>query len=134
MSKLQELLDERWPLDTTMSECDQDHMIYARKLFEAGYNAAMEEMCGPKEPEAIECPSCYGTGEWEAECCNGSGGCSCGGQPVNMGRCNVCGGSGRVEKGAFNSMANVDFIERGNYGYLGSGPKWNTNIRALGRK
>jgi hypothetical protein len=43
MSQLQKLLDERWPLNTAMSDADQDHIIYARKLFEAGYNAAKEE-------------------------------------------------------------------------------------------
>lgn len=46
--------------------------------------------------DEINCPSCYGTGEWETECCNGAGGCSCRGQVVPMGRCNVCNGSGKV--------------------------------------
>lgn len=42
------------------------------------------------------CPSCCGTGSWETECCNGSGGCSCRGEVLDMGRCNVCGGTGSV--------------------------------------
>ncbi len=43
--------------------------------------------------ELIRCEYCY-NGQWETECCNGAYGCSCGGMPVDMGRCNVCGGSG----------------------------------------
>ena len=76
-----------------------------------------------------ECPSCYGSGEWEAECCNGSGGCSCRGQAVNMGRCNVCNGTGRVTQGKYNARANSDFILRSGCCFLGTGPStgyWST--------
>lgn len=122
-----ELLESLYP------ESEISHI--QREAFLAGYNTAMEEhFDGPMERKMIMCPSCLGDGYWEAECCNGSGGCSCGGQPVNMGRCNVCGGSGQVEEGNYNPRANVNFIERGGYGYLGTGPSYNTRIPALGRR
>lgn len=70
----------------------------------------------------IECPYCYGEGTWEAECCNGSGGCSCHGQPVFMGNCNVCKGSGKVTEGEFNESANSEFIMQSGVCFLGSGP------------
>jgi len=69
-----------------------------------------------------ECPSCYGQGTWEVECCNGSGGCSCGGGLVDMGRCNVCGGSGYVIEGQYDDMANVNAIRRAGACFAGSGP------------
>src|SRR5688572_8402759 len=43
------------------------------------------------------CPCCW-HGQWEAECCNGADGCSCRGQRVPMGRCNVCDGTGQVRE------------------------------------
>lgn len=46
--------------------------------------------------EQKKCPGCNGAGTWETECCNGAGGCSCEGEPVDMGMCNVCHGSGEV--------------------------------------
>lgn len=72
--------------------------------------------------ETLQCPSCRGTGEWEAECCNGSGGCSCRGERVPMGRCNVCYGTGRVPADISKEqlMANCRAI-RGLH-FLGSGP------------
>ena len=69
----------------------------------------------------MRCEACYGTGQWEAACCDGSGGCSCRGDVVPMGRCNVCHGTGDRDENA-NLMANVETI-RG-YGFLGSGPSY----------
>lgn len=67
------------------------------------------------------CPGCNGEGRWEAECCNGSGGCSCHGEPVDMGLCNVCGGSGEVPKGKpVNTKANLEAIQ--GFCFIGSGP------------
>lgn len=74
------------------------------------------------EPAMELCSSCHGAGHWECECCDGSRGCSCRGQVVEMGRCNVCHGSGyvRADGVGVNQMANCDEI-RG-LSYLGSGP------------
>lgn len=74
------------------------------------------------EDRKIECPSCFGEGRWEAECCNGTGGCSCHGMPVDMGTCRVCGGSGKVIEGKHNPSANADFIMTSGACFLGSGP------------
>jgi hypothetical protein len=68
------------------------------------------------------CPSCLGEGKWEAECCNGMGGCSCAGRPVDMGYCNVCGGSGEVVEGEFDDMANVNFLMNSGACFIGTGP------------
>jgi hypothetical protein len=67
----------------------------------------------------ISCAACCGMGQWEAECCNGSGGCSCCGVAVPMGACRVCGGSGMADDEADQS-ANVKAIQ--GYGFLGTGP------------
>lgn len=74
-------------------------------------------------PAMVPCPSCYGSGQWEGECCNGSGGCTCRGQRVPMGRCNVCHGNGEVRADGVgvNPGANAEAI-RG-LCYLGSGPR-----------
>lgn len=69
---------------------------------------------------AKPCDACFGQGHWECECCNGSRGCSCGGQPVYMGQCNVCEGSGMVDEQS-DLMANVKSIS--GLAYLGSGPR-----------
>ena len=70
-------------------------------------------------PRLIRCTACIG-GRWEAECCNGSSGCSCGGEPVDMGRCLVCNGTGwRTEDADVRANAN---LIRGRC-YLGSGPR-----------
>lgn len=76
---------------------------------------------GVHRPQLISCPSCLGQGKWDCECCNGSNGCSCGGQPVDMGTCNVCHGSGQVEDGNYDGNANLSAIQ--GMCYLGSGPK-----------
>lgn len=74
------------------------------------------------EPRMMVCPSCHGSGEWETECCNGSGGCSCRGQVVLMGRCNVCSGHGEVPESISEEqrMANCRAIE--GLCFIGSGP------------
>ncbi len=82
----------------------------------------------------IQCPSCYGEGRWETECCNGAGGCSCRGGLIDMGICNVCNGRGEVPEGRFNPRANSDFIMRSGACFAGSGPRsgyW-ANKPALG--
>lgn len=68
------------------------------------------------------CPSCYGEGTWDVECCNGAGGCSCKGGLVDMGTCNVCGGAGYVIEGQYNERANVNAIMRSGACFAGSGP------------
>lgn len=65
------------------------------------------------------CPACNGTGHWETECCSGAGGCSCGGQTIDMGACNVCGGAG-IEPEDADPAANLAAIM--GYGFIGSGP------------
>jgi hypothetical protein len=70
----------------------------------------------------MRCPGCLGDGEWWTVCCNGAGGCSCKGQPINMGRCNVCGGCGHVpDDGSYDSRANLKKIQ--GLGFIGSGPR-----------
>lgn len=66
----------------------------------------------------VKCRNCE-NGIWYAECCNGANGCDCGGQPIAMGTCKVCGGTGYHEVGA-DTMANAKTI-RGMC-FLGSGP------------
>ncbi len=62
-------------------------------------------------------------GVWWAECCNGAHGCTCKGQPVMMGMCNVCNGRGFVDENS-DPMANVKTI---NSGYIGT-----AKVRRLG--
>jgi len=79
----------------------------------------------------MRCDCCNGRGEWEVACCNGSGGCSCGGELVPMGTCNVCHGTGEIDETA-DKMANVRAI-RG-FGFIGSGPAGGYfGCRAMGR-
>ena len=74
------------------------------------------------EPIKLErCPACHGRGEWETECCDGSRGCSCRGERVPMGNCNVCNGSGHVVEGHCDPRANLRMIE--GMAYTGSGPR-----------
>lgn len=70
--------------------------------------------------ELIRCEMCE-NGIWYTECCNGSGGCDCMGQPVAMGQCNVCGGTGWRRPDA-NKRANSDSIRRSGRCFAGSGP------------
>lgn len=73
------------------------------------------------DDEAVPCEACQGRGEWDAECCSGAGGCSCGGFPVPMGMCRVCGGQGERAPDA-DTRANIAAIK--GLCYLGSGPTW----------
>lgn len=67
----------------------------------------------------VRCRSCDGSGRWETECCNGSGGCSCRGQVIPMGACNVCQGTGWHAPDA-NTRANIEAIQ--GQCFIGSGP------------
>jgi hypothetical protein len=68
--------------------------------------------------QLIQCRNCI-AGRWETECCNGSGGCDCRGQVVDMGRCLVCNGTGWHRPDA-----NTDANRRSIAGcsYIGRGP------------
>ena len=70
----------------------------------------------------VECRGCGGTGRWETECCNGSDGCTCRGEVLDMmGACRACGGSGIYSgSGPNDGSANRDAI-RGLH-FIGSGP------------
>lgn len=68
--------------------------------------------------EMIKCRNCYG-GRWETECCSGAGGCDCRGQPIDMGPCNVCNGTGWHRPDA-DTRANIRTIE--GRCFIGSGP------------
>lgn len=50
-------------------------------------------MSSEEGKEQVECRCCE-NGRWWTECCNGSGGCSCQGGPIDMGECLVCKGTG----------------------------------------
>lgn len=76
--------------------------------------------------ETIKCPNCYGSGRFETECCNGAGGCSCRGDVVDMGKCRVCDGSGRVIDGEYDSRANLRIIQ--GLHFIGSGPSGMYNL------
>lgn len=65
------------------------------------------------------CEACWGAGDWWTECCSGAGGCSCHGQPIHMGGCLACGGSG-LKKDVTNPRANIESIQ--GYGFIGTGP------------
>lgn len=73
-----------------------------------------------EEPKTVRCDHCT-NGRFLAECCNGSSGCSCGGQEVDMGLCRVCYGTGWRTADA-DTTANIRAI--GNRCYLGSGPRY----------
>jgi hypothetical protein len=67
------------------------------------------------------CPNCMGDGRFLTECCDGIGGCSCGGAIVDMGHCRVCGGSGHVVEGQYDKDANRKVIA--GLDFIGSGPQ-----------
>lgn len=69
--------------------------------------------------ELIPCEMCYGTGQWETECCNGADGCDCRGQVVPMGTCNVCHGRGLRSPNA-DVRANIKTIQ--GRCFIGRGP------------
>jgi hypothetical protein len=73
------------------------------------------------EHEEEMCPCCYGRGEWQTECCDGSYGCSCRGQVIDMGTCLACGGSG-VRMDGMDTQANIRSIS--GQAYIGTGPRW----------
>lgn len=69
------------------------------------------------------CSRCHGTGLMDVECCNGSSGCSCGGDPVML-SCTYCGGRGEVEnqEEAIRKGHGKFMMMYGGRAYLGSGP------------
>lgn len=88
-------------------------------------------------PGLITCPSCRGRGEWETECCNGSGGCSCRGQVIPMGTCNVCGGSGEIPEDASREQRRANCNAIAGSCFIGSGPTtgyWANNGARLNRQ
>lgn len=78
-------------------------------------------MSATGDAETITCPGCLGRGDWFSECCDGSGGCSCGGRVVPMGTCLICRGTGKVVGGEYDEMANVKSIT--GLCFLGTGPR-----------
>lgn len=85
----------------------------------AATSSPSEEAAQRREEALVKC-ECCDNGQWFAECCNGTGGCDCHGQPVNMGKCHVCNGTGWRKKDA-NLKANTESI-RGRC-FIGSGPR-----------
>lgn len=71
--------------------------------------------------ETMRCPGCDGDGRFLTECCDGSGGCTCRGDVVDLGPCRVCGGSGRVVEGEYDPAANRRAIQ--GLHFIGSGPR-----------
>ena len=66
----------------------------------------------------IPCEQCH-NGRWETECCSGANGCDCRGERVDMGACNVCGGTGMRRPDA-NTRANIEAIQ--GRCFIGRGP------------
>lgn len=83
-------------------------------------NSKSELLSTETEVELIPCTACI-DGRWETECCNGSGGCDCGGQVLDMGPCNVCDGT---------SLRHPDADVRANLRkiagacFIGAGPRY----------
>jgi len=71
------------------------------------------------ESETERCRGCGGDGRFLTECCDGTGGCSCRGEIVDLGSCRECGGYGQIVAGTY-SGKNRDAI-RGLH-FIGSGP------------
>lgn len=74
--------------------------------------------------QMVICVRCDGSGYMDIECCNGSSGCSCGGNPVSL-PCTYCGGTGLVRDIAeAEIVGHARFMKLyGNKCFLGSGPK-----------
>lgn len=68
--------------------------------------------------ELVRCRNCEG-GHWYTECCNGANGCDCHGDVVDMGLCNVCGGTSWHRSDA-DTQANRRTIQ--GRCFIGSGP------------
>mgnify|MGYP001611626750 FL=1 len=66
------------------------------------------------------CPYCNGDGRFLTECCDGSGGCDCRGEIVDLGNWRVCVGSGQVVEGQYDKQANRRVIQ--GLHFIGSGP------------
>lgn len=81
--------------------------------------AAGEAIRAGRFDPVTTCPGCNGSGSWETECCSGAGGCSCRGQVLDMGACNVCGGRGEVQ-GSYDRSANLRTMEGA--AFIGTGP------------
>jgi len=68
--------------------------------------------------ERMLCEYCE-NGTWWTECCSGANGCDCHGQPVNMGTCNICHGTGWRRPDA-DTRANLRTIQ--GRCFIGAGP------------
>jgi len=72
------------------------------------------------DDSGVELIQCHcDNGRWFTECCNGAGGCSCHGQPVDMGTCHICHGTGWRRPDA-DIKANLRTIQ--GFCFAGSGP------------
>lgn len=89
-----------------------------------------EGIAGEPEPEMVRCHC--NNGRWETECCNGAYGCSCRGQTVDMGICNVCNGEGWHAPDA-NTRANADYIRNSGMMFVGSGPTQPGSVFGYGK-
>ena len=74
--------------------------------------------CWDEENQLVDCRNCIG-GRWETECCSGANNCDCRGQVIDMGRCNVCQGTGKHKRDA-NTRANIETIQ--GRCFIGRGP------------
>lgn len=75
-------------------------------------------MSDTENEQLIPCRICDG-GRWWTECCSGANGCDCRGQPIDMGRCHVCNGTGFHRPDA-DLRANIRTIE--GRCFIGRGP------------
>lgn len=78
--------------------------------------------------EMIKCNSCgyFGQhiGRLMIECCNGAGGCPCGGREMDIGECRVCHGTGWRSQDA-DTRANLKIVRalaEATKGFPGGGP------------
>lgn len=100
------------------SEGAGDKELYESKACQ--YLLAIPSLKREVVQKTIQCPGCGGEGEWEVECCSGANGCDCHGQPVPMGRCNICNGSGYVDENNYDRKANIRVIQ--GRCFIGRGP------------